>query len=64
MDADERFELHAHWFLLDTGMMAPGKDQPVAGGCTATVAERYAAWRLWFAGFRRGLRAGHTGEDK
>lgn len=50
MTADERFELLAEEFRKDTGMLAPGKDQPAACGGTPTHEERRAAWRKWLRG--------------
>lgn len=45
-NANQRFEKLAADFRRDTGMMAPGKDQPAAMG-GPSIEEREAAWRAW-----------------
>jgi hypothetical protein len=45
----ERFEQDAAAFHRDTGMLAPGKDQPAAMGSHPTDAERAEAWVSWNA---------------
>ena len=42
----EAFEVQAAEFYYDTGMMAPGKDQPAAMG-GPEIEVRQAAWRVW-----------------
>jgi hypothetical protein len=43
----ERFEELAAAFHRDTGLLAPGKDQPAAMGGHPTDEERMAAWTAW-----------------
>jgi hypothetical protein len=43
----ERFERDAAAFHRDTGLLAPGKDQPAAMGGHPTDEERMAAWTAW-----------------
>lgn len=46
MNANERFEIKARAFQLMTGMMAPGKDCPAAGG-PINEAVRDETWHEW-----------------
>ena len=43
----ERFERLAAEFYRDTGIMAPGKDQPAGMGGSPSLEERCAAWDKW-----------------
>lgn len=43
----EEYEERAERFHKETGMLAPGKDQPAAMGGYPTLEEREAAWRAW-----------------
>ena len=47
MGANERFEYMAELFYQDTGMMAPGKDSPIA----SNREERQQAWDAWVEEF-------------
>lgn len=49
MNANESFEKLAAEFRRDTGMLAPGKDQPAAFGGSPSQEEREDAWRVWCA---------------
>lgn len=44
---NDDFDRLAERFRLDTGFMAPGKDQPAAMGGDDNRAERRAAWNIW-----------------
>jgi hypothetical protein len=46
-DALERFERDAEAFHRETGMLAPGKDQPAAMNGSPTDEERMDAWTAW-----------------
>lgn len=52
-DHNARFEATAAAFQRETGMLAPGKDQPAAMGGSPTLEERTAAWEGWLL-LRRG----------
>ena len=41
-----KYELEARAFALTTGLMAPGKDTPIAAG-TTDIEERERQWHLW-----------------
>ena len=42
--ANDRYERLAVEFYRETGMMAPGKDDPI---CHHTYADRWTAWEAW-----------------
>lgn len=46
-DANESFERKAAQFRYETGMLAPGKDQPAAMNNSPTYEERMEAWKKW-----------------
>ena len=46
-NANEVFEAAAAQFRLETGMMAPGKDEAEPGA--HTYEERMASWKAWSA---------------
>lgn len=46
MDAYEEYERLASEFYRDTGLMAPGKDDPMP---TVSIEERRERWREWLA---------------
>ena len=52
MNANEQFEYMAELFYKKTGLMAPGKDSPVACGVTDRE-ERQEAWKVWVNEFYR-----------
>ena len=54
MNSNERFEYMAELFYKDTGLMAPGKDSPIACGITNRE-QRYEAWNEWIEKFYDGL---------
>lgn len=45
----ESFERLAAEFYRETGILAPGKDQPAAMGGHLSDEEREKAWRMWIA---------------
>jgi hypothetical protein len=45
--ATARFEAAATIFYRATGMMAPGKSYPIAGGPPPNDEERQTAWEQW-----------------
>jgi hypothetical protein len=49
IDALARFEELAEAFRRETGMLAPGKDQPAAMNGSPSLEERAERWRLWCA---------------
>ena len=54
MNSNERFEYMAELFYKDTGLMAPGKDSPVACGITNRE-QRGESWNEWIEKFYDGL---------
>lgn len=56
-DALERFERDAAAFHRETGMLAPGKDQPAAMNGSPSDAERMDAWAEWLRKRAEGERA-------
>ena len=46
MNANDRYEARAARFYKETGMMAPGKDEP-PGFSAHTWEERMEAWNKW-----------------
>tara|TARA_R110002020_G_scaffold150741_1_gene327552 strand:- start:195 stop:401 length:207 start_codon:yes stop_codon:yes gene_type:complete len=58
MNSNERFEYMAELFYKDTGLMAPGKDSPVACGITNRE-QRDEAWNEWIEKFYSKLFALH-----
>ena len=53
MNSNERYEYMAELFYKETGMMAPGKDNPAAFGGADELSEReiFEAWDKWTAEF-------------
>jgi hypothetical protein len=49
MSTNDVFEEIAQAFLEETGMLAPGKDQPAAMGGSPTLEERGKAYSAWLA---------------
>src|SRR4051812_6444000 len=49
-DPLDDYDSAAELFLIETGMMAPGKDCPIGWDDGATMSEREDAWRWWRAG--------------
>jgi hypothetical protein len=46
-DSADRYEVAARLFYASTGMMAPGKDEPMAMNSTHTHEERREAYENW-----------------
>lgn len=46
-DSTDRYEVIASLFRAATGMMAPGKDEPVAMNSTHTQEERRESYENW-----------------